>query len=91
MQLTDKNQVEITKEVTETIDLIQLDTEIAHWQDVINQAQKVIDEKQALRDSIVAAFPAIEVDVYTKEEVPVKEVGQVEEELVEIIEEEIIP
>jgi len=49
MILTDKNQVEITKEVTETVDLIQLDTEIAHWKDVINQAQK--DRDNALRDA----------------------------------------
>jgi hypothetical protein len=74
MILTEKNQVEITKEVVETVDLIQLDTEIAHWQDVITQAQKVIDQKQALRDRITAEFPTIEEAVY-----PIKEVEPIEE------------
>ena len=81
MILTAKNQVEITKEITETVDLIQLDTEIAHWQDVINQAQKVIDQKQALRDSITAEFPAIEEAVYSK----VEEIKPIEAPVEEII------
>jgi F0F1-type ATP synthase alpha subunit len=64
MILTDKNQVEISKEVVETVDLIQLDTEMAHLKDIINQTQKVIDEKQALRYNITVEFPTIEEAVY---------------------------
>ena len=77
MILTDKNQVEIETTTTETVDLIQLDTEIAHWQDVINQAQKVIDQKQELRDSITAEFPTIEEAIYPIEE-PVEEVNNLD-------------
>jgi hypothetical protein len=78
LKLTEDNKVEITKETTETVDLIQLDTEIAHWQDVINQAQKVIDEKQALRDSITTEFSTLEEAVYSK----VEEIKPIEESVV---------
>lgn len=79
MQLTANNQVEITKEVIETVDLIQLDTEIAHWKDVINQAQGVINSKQILRDSITNGFPTIEKLVYPD---PIKEVKPLDKTLV---------
>ena len=64
MTITEDNKITIIKQVEETIDLIQLDTEIAHLKDTINQIQLEVDKKQVLRNSITQTFPEIEDRVY---------------------------
>jgi uncharacterized small protein (DUF1192 family) len=64
MKITLDNKVEIAKEVIETINLITLDTEIAHLQDSINQLKAELVKKQSFRNEIVVAFPELEVTIY---------------------------
>jgi hypothetical protein len=60
---SDGKAVEIVESVTKRIDLVELDTKIAHLRDVIGQAQKELDLLTGLKASIEVEFPALKAEV----------------------------
>ncbi len=64
MRLTRDNKIELSEAAVKTVDLKVLDLEIVGLKGSLAATQDALDKKQALRDSIAAAFPELEKAVY---------------------------